>query len=352
MSLKCYVDNNVVVDGPRVVPANWVDPKTGISYSNFDSLTDPQHLSLGWYVYVLVDPGSPGAYYTRTLSAFVINSTSVTQTATYSQLPIEEVRAQKDTELRSQVRLYTANELSADPAVQEYIENDLKWLVDEQAKLARTTDWQAVADFDTAKPEVLVLPNNYTGRSYVRQGEQLTSQNLATVEAGGTARWPDADVKSFVAANQLAADDPSGNTLPLEPKYTIRQGVATPQQKSSRVVIYRFDRDDPNPALQRSYAMRLFDKQNNRDLYVFSYTNSTYLTWNQFVQQSDGTWWFEAQAAEMQYTDTDLGFIFSYGTNPAVEADYFTDRVSFPAGVDQQDLLVAWDQTQPSAQRR
>jgi len=87
-------------------------------------------------------------------------------------------------------------------------------------------------------------------------------------------------------------------------------------------------------------------------LYVFSYTNCTYLTWNQFVQQSDGTWWFEATAAEMQYTDTDMGFIFSYGTNPAVEADYFTDRVEFAAGVDQQDLLVAWDQTQPSAQRR
>ena len=155
--------------------------------------------------------------------------------------------------------------------------------------------------------------------------------------------WDQAELNSFVSANNLAANDSSDATAPVQPDYKLRQGVGVPSEQFNRIIIYRESRDDPNPALQTTYKMILTSRQDARNIYVFSYTNSTYLTWRLFEDYGDGTWRLEATPAEWQYVPGDMAFIFSYGTNPAVEADYFTERVEFPAGVQEKQILVAWD---------
>lgn len=344
MSQYCYVQSNTVVAGPQALPKAWTDPNTGILYANFDSLSDPELLTLGWYPYQENDPGSPGAYYRRVYGDFVILATVVTRDVTYEQWDIEEVRSSKNGQLIRQVAAYTVSELAINPKVKEYVENDAKWTADKQAELARLTDWQAVADFDITKPLVLVLPNAFVGDSYVRQGVALTARNQAAVDSGQPAPYDQAQINTFIASNQNAADDPSNSTPPVKPGFEIRQEIANPSEQFNRVIIWRFDVDDPNPFLRRKYAMQISNRQDTRDLYIFSYTNGTYLTWRKFELQPDGvTWYLEATPAEQQYVDTDMKFIFSYGTNPAVEADYFTDEVPFPAGVEERNFLVAWD---------
>ena len=337
MSLYCYVENNAVVGVPRTLPQTWNN------ISNFNALDDPTLLAYGWYPYVLVDSGYPGTYYDRTLSAFQIQSTEVVQTAIYTQWTIERLKNFKNGELENQIINYTTNERSINPKIDDYVNDDAEWFAGEQAKLARLTDWQNVADFDTTKPSPLVLPNSYVGASYVRQGVQLTAQNSAATDAGLDPVWDQITINNFISSNQLAADDSSNSVSPVQPTYEIRQGIAVPSEQFRRVIIYRESRDDPNPALRTTYKMLLLNRQDSRDLYIFSYTNTTYLAWHKFEDTGNGEWRLEASPAEWQYVPGDMAFIFSYGTNPAVEADYFTDRVEFPAGVSEMNILVAWD---------
>jgi hypothetical protein len=343
----CWVDQGAVVQGPRLLPQNWQDPNTGQWYFNLNNeaaWSDPQLLTIGWYPYVLVDAGAPGPYYTRTLSDFQVQATEVVQTATYEQWPIEQVRETKNEEMVRQITQYRTNELAANPKVSDYVEDDAKWLTDQQAELARLDEWQDVADFDTTKPSVLILPNNYVGKRYVEDGVKLTAQNDAATSSGLEAPWDQAIVDDFITANKIAADDNSGGTVPTEPTFEIRQGVAVPSEESARIVIYRYQQENANPALQTNYKMRLLNRQDNRPLYVFSYTGITYLAWHQFEDLGGGTWGLEGHSSEWQYVPGDMAFIFSYGTNPAVEADFFTSRVEFPAGIEQQNIFVAWDQ--------
>lgn len=348
--LYCLVNiptANTVLEGPRRLGRNE-QGANGNWYYNTDDPTkwpDAQLLAIGWYPYIESDPGAPDLYYDRVLSDFIINPTTVSRNATYMQWDIERVKRLKDGELESQIRIYGTNEAAINPKVQEYVRDDTKWYSSQQAELARLTVWDDVANFDTAKPVDLntVLPNSYVGQSYVEQALSMQAQNDAAAAQGLAAPWDQAELNAFVSGNNAAANDPSDATAPVQPGYKLRQGVGVPSEQFNRVVIYREARDDPNPALRTTYKMILTDRQDARNIYIFSYTNSTYLTWRLFEDAGDGTWRLEATPTEWQYVPGDMAFIFSYGTNPAVEADYFTDRVEFPAGVQTKQVLVAWD---------
>ena len=354
MSLYCYAPETTVLDGPRTIPSTWTDPATGVTYTNFDKLTDPQLLSFGWKPYSENDPGSPGVYYTRTLSAFNVTATNVTRDVVYTPWDIEDIKRSKVTELEQQIIQYTTNQLSSNPKVSEYVRNDEEWLAEQEMALARLTDWQQVADFDTVKPQVMTLANQFVGRSFVRQGTELTAQNQSDEGSGLTARWDQPTINSFIAANQAAANDPSNSTPPVSPTSVIRQGVATVSEQFNRILIWRFDVEgETDPNLDRSMAMQMTNRQDNRDIYAFIYTGAgaTYLGWKLFEDQGNGVWkWFldkgtpeAGDGAIMIWTDSDIAFILSYGANPAVEADHFTDMIQFPAGVEEKLIRVAWD---------
>ncbi len=339
---------DTVLEGPKRLPQNWQasDGTWHYNLNNDDVWTDADRRTIGWYPYTENDTGSPGGspYYDRTLSDFSINANDVSRDAIYTQWDIERVKSSKNDELESQVDQYTFNDGAINEKAAEYVRNDVEWVAERQGELARITDWQQAADFDTTKPQQLLLTNSFVGASYVRQGLALTERNQASIAAGQGEIWEQAEINTFVSENRTAAEDSSNATAPRKPGYKIRQPIANVSEQFNRVIIYRFDVDDPNPALRRSYAMQLKNRQDNRNLYIFSYTNGTYLTWRLFELQADGvTWYLDATPAERQYVDTDMNFIFSYGTNPAVEADYFTDRISFPAGVETKNILVAWD---------
>ena len=350
MSLYCYVQNNAVVDGPRNLPNTWTDPNTGVTYSNFSSLSDADLLSLGWYPYVENDPGAPGPYYYRSISDFSINPTNVSRDVVYTQWEIERVKEQKNAELEAQLVQYTTNEQALNPSVLEYVRDDAEWLALQQSDLARITDWQQAADFDTTKPTLMVLPNSYVGEKNVRQGNALTAQNQAAAETGATVKWDQPTVNSFVAANQAAADDPSNSTPPQAPNYKIRQGIGNVSEQFRRIIVWRFDVEgEADPNLDRSMAMRIFNRQDERDLFAFIYTNAgaTYLGWKKFVKVNGNWEWRltkeDGDGSIMTWTDSDIAFILSYSNNPAVESEWFTDQIQFPAGVEQRNILVAWD---------
>ncbi|MDX1698971.1 MAG: hypothetical protein R3250_00065 [Melioribacteraceae bacterium] len=348
-NLYCEVNTparDTVLDGPRTLPASWVDHDgNSIKNLNDDSVwNNTQRINIGWYPYVLVDTGGADEYQDRSLSAFNIQATEVTQTANYTPWDIDRTSQAKYQELERQILEYTVNQRAINPKIDEYINDDFEWYEIEQAKIARITDRDLVAAYNTTKPAKLVLPNSYIGASFIRQGYSLTAQNQAATGSGDPEIWDQTIVNSFISQNQAAASDSSNSTSPVPPPYQIRQGISTTSEQFNRVVIYRFDRDDPIPSQQRAYAMQMSNRQDARNLYIFSYTGITYLTWRLFEDQGNGIWYLEATPAERQYTDTDMAFIFSYGTNPAVETDYFTDRVEFPAGVEEQTLLIAWDQ--------
>ncbi len=342
-----------VVDGPRTLPNNWVDYQ-GNSQKNLNDLdvwnnkgTDGKKslYDVGWYPYVENDSGSPGGstYYDRSLSDFTINADTVSRDAIYTQWSIDRVKESKISDVFIQLDQWTTNERAINQKIDQYVRDETEWATNTQIDIEVQTDWNTVANYDTTKPDPLTLPNSYVGKSYVTQGLRLTSENQAATGSGQPAIWDQVIVDNFIAGNRNAADDSSNATAPVKPVYQIRQPVANVSEKFNRVVIWRYDVDDPNPALRRSYAMEMRNRQDSRDLYIFSYTNSTYLTWRKFEDQGNGVWYLEATSAERQYVDTDMSFIFSYGTNPAVEADYFTDRVEFPAGVQVKQILVAWD---------
>ena len=348
--LYCLVNvpaADTVLEGPRKLNQNerGADGTWYYNTNNPAQWSDVQLLAIGWYPYVESDPGAPGPYYDRTLSAFIINPTTVSRNATYTQWEIDRVRQNKDQELESQLRQFTVNEDSINPKVQQYVQDETKWYSDQQAELARLDVWDDVAAFDTTKPSNLrtVLPNSYQGQSYVEQGLAMEVQNSAAVAQGLTAPWDPTELAAFITANELAAADTSDATAPVQPGYKLRQGIGVPSEQFNRIIIYREARDDPNPALRTTYKMILTNRQDARNIYVFSYTNSTYLTWRLFEDAGDGTWRLEATPAEWQYVPGDMAFIFSYIANPAVEAEYFTDRVEFPAGVQTKQILVAWD---------
>ncbi len=346
-SFYCLVNiptADTVLEGPRILPENHYDG-INMNLRNQTLWPDSELLTIGWYPYVESDAGAPGPYYDRSLSDFVVNPTNVVRNAIYTQQDIETVKRSKDADLQIQLRQYTTNEAAINPKVQQYVQDDTKWYTDQQAALARLTVWDDVANFNTAKPSDLntVLPNSYVGQSYVEQGLSMQAQNDAATAQTLAAPWDQTELNAFISGNNAAANDPSDATAPVRPGFRLRQGVGVPSEQFNRVVIYREARDDPNPALQTTYKMILTNRQDARNIYIFSYTNSTYLTWRLFEDAGDGTWRLEATPAEWQYVPGDMSFIFSYGTNPAVEADYFTDRVEFPAGVQTKQVLVAWD---------
>ena len=352
--LYCEVNlpqRDTVLDGPRTLPQNYTD-QNGNSQKNVnntdvwnDQGTDGRNslYDIGLYPYVENDTGAPNQYYDRSLSDFSVNADNVSRDAIYTQWDIELVKADKNVELEEQITIYSTNDQAVNEKVLRYIRDDVQWVADKQAELARITDWQQAADFDTTKPSILPLSNTYKGASYVDQGLDLTGKNQAAVAAGQSEIWPQAEINTWVTANRTAAEDSSGSTPVQDPSYRFRQGVAKVSERFNRIIIWREARDDPNPALRTTYKMQMRNRQDSRDLFIFSYTNGTYLTWRKFEDQGNGVWALEATPAEWQYVPGDMAFIFSYGTNPAVEADYFTDRVEFPAGVTEKNILVAWD---------
>ena len=362
--LYCQVDpgNPVAVDDrPRRMPQNWTSPYETqpngrpveyLNINNSDVWNDAALLSIGWYPYVLVDspPAQYPEYYDKALDPFNIQATEVTQTVVYTQWDIDRVKTRKINELNGQVTFFEANQLAVDRLLEETATNENEWVNVQGAQVSRLSsegDWNAVAAFDTTKPLVITLPNNYVGQSYVNQGVRMTAENDAATQATLAPPYDAQAVADFITANKIAAEDASGTQPPTEPTYELRQGVVTPADGVSEVWNYRESRDDPNPALQTTYKMRLLNKQDTRPLYIFSYTgldSQTYLTWRLFEIQSDGSYALEATSAEWQYAPGDMSFIFSYGTNPAVEADFFTLPVNFPAGVAEQVIRVRWDQ--------
>ncbi len=339
-----------VTRGPFKLKQNYQDQNGQWNYNIWDDdvYTDQQRLDIGLYPYIESDAGAPGPYYDRSLSGFVINPTNVVRNAIYAQWDIERVKQVKDQEMLSQLRAYTTNEAAINPRVNEYVQNDYRWYTDKQAELARITDWAEAAAFDTSYPKVLPLSNSVVGRTYVDQGLRMQKDNDAAAAQSLPAPWDPMELSGFITANNLAANDVSDNTPPVQPGYKIRQGVAVISEQFARIVIFRESRDDPNPALQTTYKIRILDREDSRDLYVFSYTNGTYLIWHRFADIGRNMWEVEAHSSEWQYVPLDMAFIFSYGTNPAVEADYFTDRVEFEAGIQTKQILVAWD-TDPLA---
>ena len=338
-------ERDSVLSGPERLPQNYKDQNGNWNMNVWDDTawSDSDRVSIGLYPYVENDTGSPGEYYDRSLSDFTIHADYVSRDAIYTQWPIEQVKDSKNRELEDQITVYSHNDNAVNPKTVEYVRNDAQWVADKQAQLARITDWNEAAAFDTTKPQVLPLSNSYIGRSYVDQGVDLTAKNQASVDAGQGEIVPQAELNAFITANRNAADDSSNSTAPQKPGYRIRQPIANNSEQFNRIIIWREARDDPNPALRTTYKMQMRNRQDARDLYIFSYTNGTYLTWRKFEDQGNGVWALEATPAEWQYVPLDMAFIFSYSTNPAVEAEYFTDRVEFPAGVSEKNILVAWD---------
>ncbi len=343
MTLHYVVINYVIESGPHLLDSTEV--RNQLNTGNPETLTHEERVAGGVYPYVENDnpPAEHAEYYDRSLTDEQVNADNVSRDAVYTQWDIEDVKADKNLELESQLTEYSTNQLSLNEKVKEYVRNDVQWLADRQGELARIDDWQTAADYDTSKPDVLPLSEDYKGASYVAQGLELTAQNQAAAGAGQPERWDQAEVNTFVAANRVAAEDTSGGTPAMRPSYRLRQGIANVSEQFNRVTVFRYDVDDPNPALQRSFSMEMRNRQDSRNIYVFVYTNNIYLGWRLFEDQGDGVWRWDAHSSMKQYTDTDLNFIMSYGANPAVESDYFTDQIEYAAGVDEKDILVAWD---------
>ncbi len=342
MTMYCYVENDVVVTGPRGLPSTWKN------ISNFDNLSDSELLLLGWYPYVEHDPGSPGSFYNPVYSDFVIGATEVTRTVTYEQWAIDDIRQFKDDEMSTQLREYTTNEHVINPKIAEYIKDDAKWFSDEQGNLVRLTDWDAVANYNTAKPEKMVLPYNYVGQSYVNQGVALSAANQDALDNGLPEPWDQIAVDELIAANRPAAEDSSGATSPVHPDFKTRQGVAVVSEQFNRIVIYRFDTGSTDPNLDRSLGMRMRNRQDSRDLYCFPFEGAASLGWKQFKDLGNGVWGWEwsveeDDAANMHRTDNDLHFILSYIANPTYQPGYFTKEIPFDSGVEQENILVSWD---------
>lgn len=353
MSQYCYVTNNTVETGPAGLPANWRDPVTGVPYGNLPAMQDSALLVLGWYPYVEQDPGVPGPYYTAEYADFVVNPTNVSRSISYIPWPIEQVRNIKNSELESQLEPYTFNDEAVNPHVREYVRDDVKWGMEQQANLTRLEDWAQVAAFDPDKPAVPVLPNSYLGDKYVRQGVALTGENQAYLDTGQPAPWDQTVIDSFVSANQVAAADSSDATAPQHPGYKIRQGIAKVGEEFRRLLLVRFNVvGETDPTLDRSMRMRIPNRQDTRDLYTLIFTDAgvTFLGAQRF-EKVNGNWeWVLVKDAPaerdlliMQNVDTDLAIVLSYGENPAVEADWFTDKIQFPAGVEQMDIFASWD---------
>ena len=279
------------------------------------------------------------------MDPFNIQTTEVTQTAVYTQWTIDRLSSTKLFELDIQIQQYSANQLSINTKIQEYVINEAKWVADNQAAIARIDDWNTLAAYDTAKPAVLILPNNFIGEGFIRQGQALTAENQAATGSGLPAPWDQTQIDSFISANQPAANDVTGATSPVNPTFELRQGIATVSEQFNRIIINRFDRDDPIPAQRRAWRLDMFNRQDSRDLFVFHYLTATdtYLDWDLFQDLGNGQWGFVVDNALYQYTDNDLYMIFSYSNVPSVQQDWFTDKVYFDAGQETINVLVAWD---------
>ena len=347
------LDNvNVELPCPRELPNTWTDPATGRTHYNMQYWPDENLRTIGWYPYVVTDnpPAQYSQFYDRSLSGYTINATTISQDVTYTQWDIDRVKDTQFNLLASTATQYSANEVAADKKISQRVTDELVWLNNQQVALIIEDDWNTVAGWDTSKPDPLPLPNSYVGQSYVNQGVALQAENTAATDAGQVAPWPSTVVSSFISDNEPAANDASNATAPVDPTFEIRQGIVKNSEASSRVMIYRTSTGDPNPALDTVYAMVLTNRAlgDNRNLYIFSHTGAcdstpTYLTWRQFVLQPSGEWTLQGTPSEWQYSKGDMCFIFSYGTNFAVTADYFTDKVDYSADDTVKTIVVAWD---------
>ena len=110
--------------------------------------------------------------------------------------------------------------------------------------------------------------------------------------------------------------------------------------KRSRIVkyfgvsLYRFTAANPPHviALQRSFAMRMSNRQDNRNLYVFTYTNSTYLAWHLFADQGDGWWFWRVLGYFDDHFMPPFGFFVNVASlNSFVQPDQLAIALCLPA---------------------
>lgn len=330
---------DAVVQGPQLLPQNW---GIYLNINNSDNYSDNNLRSIGWYPYTLIDSGypSPTDAYDRSLDPFVIGALEVTQTATYSQRDIDEVRQIRNAQLEQNRRLdITFFDSVIDDLVRYQITDMEEWIATEQNNLAILTDWNAVANFQTIAPLVLELNNQYVAQQYQEQGASLTAVNQAAIGSGQAAPYDQVEIDAFVTANEPAASDPSGTTAPVKPDYKLRQAIANVSEQRSIIWIYRTDSD-------QFLELALTNRQDARDLYTFYYLAAgTYLFWAKFEQdpQNPQRWIARSPAGQGHNVSQDVKLRLSYSTNPAVEADLFTDDLLFDAGQAPLKTVVRWD---------
>ncbi len=348
-ALYCQVDAGTVVVTQRKLNQNEKDVNGAWHYNvNDTNLYDNDRLrtEVDFYPYLLIDSGPPGpSGYTRTLDPYVITATHVTQTAIYTQIPIDDLRKQKAGELERQVTQYSANQVAADNLIANNVRSQIGWVETKTIELLALTDWQSVADFDTQMPDVLPISNTTQGASYVEQGLVMQTQNDSAENAGLAAPWDKTKLASHISSNEQAAKDATGATPVVHPDFSLRQGSVTPADRFSNLLIYRSMRQyDGRPSPDPSVEMALFHKEDTRPLYCFLYLQAgTYLEWIEFTHWANGTWRANSSVNVLSWVNSDMKFIFSYGTNPAVQQDYFTNEILFDAGSVPLTLRIRWD---------
>lgn len=337
----CLLNNSlsVVLQGPQQLPQNW---NQYLNINNSDIWSNDDLRNIGWFPYTLIDSGSPlpEDAYIRSLSAFNIGALEVTQTAIYTQRDIDELRVFRNIQLEQNRRHdITFFDSIIDDLVRYQITDMEEWIAQEQIKLAELTDWNAVANFQTVSPQVLELGNQYVAIQYQEQGASLTAVNQAAIGSGQQAPYDQTLIDTFVSNNEPAATDSSGVIAPVPPPHQLRQAVANVSEQRSILWIYRTDGD-------QYVELALTNRQDARDLYVFFYlAPNTYLFWVKFEQDPNNQerWIARSPVGQEHWMSNDLMLRLSYSTNPAVEADLFTDDLLFDAGSDPIKTVVRWD---------
>lgn len=80
-----YVENGVVVDGPRSLPKSWKN------ISGLNLLGNTELAQLGWLPWRLVEVTSPGADWAMDNPTIVIGEAEITETQTYRQKSQAEI---------------------------------------------------------------------------------------------------------------------------------------------------------------------------------------------------------------------------------------------------------------------
>jgi len=88
-----YVQNGVVVEGPKGLPKSWRNT------SGFNLLPTEELVKLGWLPWRLVEVPAPSSDWALTTPTIEIKATEVVETQTYRQ----KTQAEKDEEARQRV---------------------------------------------------------------------------------------------------------------------------------------------------------------------------------------------------------------------------------------------------------